>query len=318
MPPNNQNQPQGAPQGPEYVEKKDFDARMNTIETTLKGVKEQIEKLVGAQTKEKSDEKKDKSADSQKPAAERTETKNVRTNSADESSAASTETGLVPTVAAGLEKATNAAAAITVAGAALPNLYTLPILNKIPYLPQISASIYGGLNTVANYFGINTGYAATNSFLAGLPTPTAPIALGGLGLWGLGKLNEKITGRPKPSGRNFLQTMWNGVRSVYDFPAATLNKAGEYTKKTAGWVWDYGIRTPARIARDYVWNPLVKPMVKPTLWGVGGGFLGAAAAASVAGTPLTPAIALGFFGMNYLKNKGILSGKQPDVAAHAA
>lgn len=247
----------------------------------------------------------------------------VRTNSSEAAAHQASDVGLVPAVSAGVEKTALAASTVTAAGVAgagleaagvAPNLYSLPILNKIPYLPQISASIYGGLNTVASYFGINTGAAATNATLAALPTPTAPLLLGGLGLGALGKLNEKITGRPTPSGKNPLKMMWNGIRSVYDFPAATLNKAGEYTKKTAGWVWDYGIKAPGRIARDYVWNPLLKPMVKPTLWGVGGGFLGAAAAASVAGTPLTPAIALGFFGMNYLKNKGYLANKSAEAS----
>lgn len=288
---------------------KDFNKRFNEVMGKLPEGKKEGDKPK-EDTGKPDETKKEKTAE--KPAA-------VRTNSADTSVApAASETGLVATGKAVVKGTTIAASTVTAAGGLVPSIYSLPILEKIPYLPQISSSIYGGLNSVANYFGINTGAAATKASLAYLPTATMPIALGLGGLYGLGKLNEKITGRPQSAGlRGIPGRLWNGVRSVYDIPAWGLKKTLGYGKDGAGWLWK-AAGAPGRFMRDKVWTPVVKPLIKPTLAGVGGAFAGATlAAAAGAATPLLPATALGFFGMNYLKNKGYLGGKNAANPAYA-
>lgn len=196
-----------------------------------------------------------------------------------------------------------------------------PLLGKIPYLPQAAAWLKGTLLGAAESLNIGTGSMATNSIFQMLPTATAPIALGGAGLYVLGKLNAYLNGKEK-SG--LLRTIWNGVRSPVDIPLGIVRKTPTWIKNSARKVWDF---QPIAWARNKVVMPALKitgqfagNALKPTGWGVGG--------AAAAGLLLFPnpgflmAIGAGYVIPNLIKNYNIFKklfggGAGSSTSSHA-
>lgn len=192
-----------------------------------------------------------------------------------------------------------------------------PILGRIPYLPEAAQWTQKSILSASNFLGVNTGTAATTSWLAALPNWVGPTAVAAGGLWGLGKFSEWLTLREK-SGFNVLKTMWNGTRLVYDLPKVTLGKVWQWTKSPFTKkenIINRSVVGIKNIVRDWAWNPLIKPVVHPTKLGVGVGILGAVFGnALTGGSPLVIAGTLYGIG-NYLTNKGHLAGAPSSPAA---
>ncbi len=191
---------------------------------------------------------------------------------------------------------------LAVAGGAVVGgsaLSAFPIIGKIPFLPEVAQAIQNGLVAGSNYLGMNTGAAATNSvlgnsWLAAMPN-LGPALLGAAGLYGLGKLSEKLTTR---KSSNIFQTMWNGVRSPYDLTKA----GGSMLLKIPG-----GIGTAASAVGKWTmekYKKWVAPNLLPAAIGVGSGLI---IAPLTLGSPLIVGLA-GFAVAKYLKVKGHLGG----------
>ncbi len=201
---------------------------------------------------------------------------------------------------------------LAVAGGAVATgsaLSALPIIGKIPYLPELAQAIQNGLVAGSNYLGMNTGAAATNSvlgnpLLAAMPN-LGPAVLGAAGLWGLGKLNEKITGH-KSGGGNFFGTMWNGVRSPFDLTMA----AGSMLMKTPGKIGKAASDAGHWTMEKY--KKWIAPNLLPAAIGVGSGVI---IAPLTLGSPLIVGLA-GFGIAKYLKAKGYLGGGTAAADAH--
>lgn len=197
---------------------------------------------------------------------------------------------------------------------------SIPLLGKIPYLPQFAGWLQSTTSSLAAPLGLSTGVNATNAVFAGLPAATGPIMAGALaipaGLAGIGYLKGLVLGR-RYGG------FWNNVRAgaaipfqapavAYRLAMSARERAWTFTKKAA----DVTIGAPARYARkmtaEYAW-----PAVKPNRWSVGGALLGTSLALFSGGSvPVTAAA--GYFGMKaFRKLTGIADRKPSAAAAHA-
>lgn len=173
-----------------------------------------------------------------------------------------------------------------------------PILNKIPYLPQIASSITSGAGSVANFLGINTGPAATYSLLASLPAWVGP-ALGGA-----------IVAPPLLSAAGWLKGVvlgkeyggfWNCAKEGARLPLELVNlpfgAVNTIRKNAWGWTqkgFDKTVGAGYRQTKRILKSPI-------THWGTAGAVAGVTFA-SFAGAPvLIPSAIAGFAAANMIR-----------------
>ncbi len=210
-----------------------------------------------------------------------------------------------------------ASATALVAGAG--TLSSLPILGNIPYLPEVAGAIQSGITSVTSALNLNTGAYATYPALGYLWDFVGPTALAGVGLAGLGQLNEWFSGRVESSGLNMFKKMWNGVRAPVDLPIALTKGIG----KGIGWSWKkvFGDKvngTKGGIRNSWNW---VKNTASNNWKAVLGAGVSAGLLVPTGGLSFAWA-GLGFAGTKLAERQGYLGGKKsvgaPSSDAHSS
>jgi hypothetical protein len=231
--------------------------------------------------------------------------------------------------------------AISAAGAAVAaggtGIESLPILGKIPYLPEAAAWLQHSFFGAANYLGLNTGALATKAYLATLPSWLGPAAIGAItipaAIWGIGKIKQALYQMVNDTQfPGFLQPVKEALKTPIQIAAmpfklfqASMRGIGSTARGTAKFSKN-AITGTANFLFKKPYESIVKPLaniagqaLKPTGWGVGGavagGLLAAGSGAGALGIVTVPVL----YGiMNYLKNSGKLGGGGAAPSAPAA
>lgn len=225
----------------------------------------------------------------------------------------------------GRRSAVAAGSAALGGGIAAGGLAGVPFLENIPYLSGALSALQSGITGLTAKLGLTTGAAATNPLLASITsTAVGPTAVGAVGvpsaLWALGKAKSWVTRTEYPG---FTRPIYEALITPAQLAIAPFKYGHKaimhgpgYIKKKIKDGWSWTKKNPIGFMKQNVWEPLVKPIIKPTVWGIAGAALGTSAALFGGAPVVLPSAALGYGLMNYLSNSGRLgAGKAAPAAA---
>jgi hypothetical protein len=165
-----------------------------------------------------------------------------------------------------------------------------PLWGGVPVLSTLNAAVQGfvqeipfvGPSIVQGATALQGAAASTFNSLGVWGTAGAvPAVLGGL--WLAGKAKSVIT-RKEYSGiarpiyeavRTPFELAYLGAKVPYDMVIHGPGYIADKTYKAGKYVWKKAVTQPKEWLKDNLWNPYMKPALKPSVWGVGAGLGGA-------------------------------------------
>lgn len=297
---------------------------------------ERINAIVRTNTAEGDDKSKDKNNNDKKPDDNKNRTEsdgsegsNVRHNDATSGAPARPKESpyFAPASAVGLT-----AAGATMAAFSPSVISQIPLIGKIPYLPQAAAAFQSGIQSVLSPLGLGTGVNATHSIMYALPNWAGYAGVAGLavpaGLWSLGMVKSLITGKRYGGLTGNIK---EGARTIvgapfyaYDQLMNARYKGGKLAQST----WNTAtapIKGTWNLGKNIVkgtWNGATQATsaaLRPTWAGgaglAGGTVLGVMGAPLTGGASLIASPLLGYAAGNMLKNSGSLEGKAATTAS---